>query len=520
MPAAFSLADHGGVSTGRYHFGGWWVSGGGSGVGRMATVHEAWHDRLQFTTMYGLTVQHLWAVGDATGDDGWTRRGDDVLAGARRAHEEFASVMTEMTSGAALVSLRGEYPMYARHADRARQRAGASDPYTLLHRVNAIYRTCMQAADLADLVDRFDALSAAAIVRTARPDYRLGVLTDALARDGWPGAEADSDDGEATIQRYANEPDQVWAAASAAAYDWCAQLLAAAGCPTLPYEGQLGHVAVLNAAAVEAAGRPVRLIAMPASAAEESDVDVVLRAFESETLAFAQPSLRVVPSGTPLTDLMSGVSGREHLFVCIRPAGRLPSGYPGAPTGRHVVMIRSASRDGDQVEVALRELARDELDALVGTGIPVVASVSMLSLADASVRRDWAPLLAGGVCTVLVDLPLTRHLRLWTADAGASVRYGLGEYAVADRRGVCLGLRVETEAGASRLHVAVVSPSFAAALEVWLADTQEVSRRVVRDDGLLDEHEVLLSPTMGHLLVEEPFFDFKAGETGDGGAHH
>ncbi len=162
--------------------------------------------------------------------------------------------------------------------------------------------------------------------------------------------------------------------------------------------------------------------------------------------------------------------------------------------------------------LALRELVPDELDALAGAGIPVAASVSMRSLAEASVRRDWAPLLAGGVCTVLVDMPLTRHLRLWTADAGALVRYGLGEYAVGDRRGVCLGLRVETDAGASRLHVAVVSPSFAAALEVWLAGTQEVSRRVVRDDELLDEHEVLLSPTMGHLLVEEPFFDFKAGD--------
>ena len=67
------------MSSGRYHWGGWTVDLSGDGAGRMASIHEAWHDRLQFTTIYGLLVQHLWSVGDAAGDPRWTRRGDDLL---------------------------------------------------------------------------------------------------------------------------------------------------------------------------------------------------------------------------------------------------------------------------------------------------------------------------------------------------------------------------------------------------------------------------------------------------------
>ena len=112
------------MSSGRYHWGGWTVDLSGDGAGRMASIHEAWHDRLQFTTIYGLLVQHLWSVGDAAGDPRWTRRGDDLLLGAQRANEEFASVMTEQTSAGLAGRLRADYPLYARHAPRARQRTG------------------------------------------------------------------------------------------------------------------------------------------------------------------------------------------------------------------------------------------------------------------------------------------------------------------------------------------------------------------------------------------------------------
>ncbi len=101
------------------------------GVGRRVRRGPQWQactrrgtTGCDFTTLYGLLVQHLWSVGAATGDAGWTSRGDDLLLGAQRAHEEFASFMTEVMSGHLPAEVRREYPLYARPADRARELVG------------------------------------------------------------------------------------------------------------------------------------------------------------------------------------------------------------------------------------------------------------------------------------------------------------------------------------------------------------------------------------------------------------
>jgi hypothetical protein len=197
------------MSSGRYHWGGWTVDLSGEGVGRMASVHEAWHDRLQFTTIYGLLVQHLWPVGDATGELRWTSRGDKLLLGAQRTHEEFASVMTEQTSADLARALRASYPVYARHADRARQRVGSADEYTFLHRVNALYRACMQPEDAVAYAQDLAAVTAATVPRRARPDHRLAVLTAAIKRDGWNDTTKNPSP-QRTIRDYADEDDAAW----------------------------------------------------------------------------------------------------------------------------------------------------------------------------------------------------------------------------------------------------------------------------------------------------------------------
>src|SRR4051794_22036054 len=113
-------------ASGRYHGAGWVadLSQGRLGpAARLGTIHQAMHDRLQFTTMYGLLVQVLWAVGDATGEPSWTERADEMLLGAARVHEEFASWMTEQLAGPGISQLRNAYPAYAGHADRATGRA-------------------------------------------------------------------------------------------------------------------------------------------------------------------------------------------------------------------------------------------------------------------------------------------------------------------------------------------------------------------------------------------------------------
>ncbi len=119
--------------------------GSRSVASRLSTVHESWHDRLQFTTVYGLLVQVLWELGETTGRDGFTVRGDGLLLGATRVHEEFAAWSTELLAGEGRDELRAAYPVYARHADRAVGRLGeVPGDYLRLHATNALYRSCMQ----------------------------------------------------------------------------------------------------------------------------------------------------------------------------------------------------------------------------------------------------------------------------------------------------------------------------------------------------------------------------------------
>jgi hypothetical protein len=213
--------------------------------------------------------------------------------------------------------------------------------------------------------------------------------------------------------------------------------------------------------------------------------------------------------------MQSGQGDGKHLFVVIRPASRVEQAHPKLlppHRGEHAVLLRSVRADADETRtVVLRDVTDDGPDALMATGLPVIVSVSMKSLADLKIRQRWAALLNPRTSTVLIDLSLTRHLRSWLTEPEARARYGLARYSVVERESVVLGVQVITPSGTSRLFVAVISPSFAAAFEVWLVGSTDVSDRVERDDTLLDEQHPLVSTTVGHLIVEEPFFNFQAG---------
>jgi hypothetical protein len=214
--------------------------------------------------------------------------------------------------------------------------------------------------------------------------------------------------------------------------------------------------------------------------------------------------------------MVSGRGGDAHLFVCLRPVSRVPPAVATLAAGQpqaDMVLIRSTIRDkvGNLACVAL-DVTQAGPAPLLAAGVPVITSMSMRSLASSGLRAEWAPLLRPETSTVLVDLSLATHLRLWLADGTAHASYGLGRYSARGREAVAIGLRIESPAGSSRLHLAVVSPSYAAAFEVWLAETLDVGARVTRNDSLLDDNEPLVTITIGHLLAEEPRFDFKAGE--------
>lgn len=494
---------------------------------RLTSIHEAWHDRLQFTTIYGLLIQVLWAMGDASGDDRWSLQADALLDGAIRTHEEFASWMTELLAGPARASLRTGYPLYAGHADRARQRIALSgSDYVLAHAINAVYRTAMQPAMVAAAVGgpsprRLEQMTAAAFPRTARPDHRLRVLSSQLRRHGWGDALASVSGGLHTIQDYADQADDVWEHVSRCFYERCVTLLRQAGCETLPYEGQLAYADALHERAVGTIGSSIRLV--PASASTEgsqSDADVVLRAVEAERLKLRTPlpATMLGPDTAPAV-LISGRGDAKHLFVAIRPTARVRTQYildrPLTSPGRFVALVRSSQRTDGPRTVAVLDVTDRPVAELTAAGVPVLTSISMSALADDSVRSRWAALLSVGASTVLVDVSPTRHLRLWLSTPNHLLRYAIVRYQAADRIVVAVVWQLSTPSGArSRLHIAITTPTYAAALEVWLDSHPDLRACAVRDDSLADQHETLLTTTIGHLLAEEPYFDFQAGADG------
>ena len=113
--------------------------------------------------------------------------------------------------------------------------------------------------------------------------------------------------------------------------------------------------------------------------------------------------------------MVSGRGGDAHLFVCIRPAGRMPP-EAADPSRSDMVLVHSTFRAEDGIlRSAVLDITGTGPDPVLAAGVPVITSVSMRSLASTDLRETWAPLLEPHASTVLVDLSLARHLRLWLA---------------------------------------------------------------------------------------------------------
>ena len=516
-------------ARGRYHARGWSIDlrgGSRSGSSRLATYHEAWHDRLQFTTIYGLTVQALWAVGAATGDEGFTARGDALMAGALRTHEEFAAWSTEMVAGADLNGLRTAYPIYRRHAQRARARIGdLPTPSTRLHAASALYRSIMQPAPLVALAPHLSNLHPNDIDRMARPDHRLSVITRALTADPWPDVASSA----LTVTDFVEESDEEWAAVAQAFYDHAATLLRGHGCPTLDHDGQLNHVQTLYDAAVQAAGGPIHLAPPAGSAYTVVDSDVVLRALESEEVTFSDEPAQVwLPPDADIADLICGTSTTlRHLFLVVRDQRpREHSIATGQGRGRRPHLYRAilrGPRRGTHERAVLQLDVTDRMSDVLNAPVPVISNISMRSLAEDHVADLVRPL-DHRWSTVLVDLSPTTHLRMWLSDTSLRGTWSAVQYAADQTQTTLLAWQLwagdsGVAAGAphppddrSRLYLALVGLSYPTALQVWLDDHPDLTTRFRRDDGLADRYDSLISITVGHLLAEETTFSFRAGD--------
>ena len=491
--------------SGLYHLRGWHVDVGDDAEADevlVASMHEAMHDRLQMTTLFGCLVALLQEQATRAGDDAGLLRAGRLQRGSSRVHEEFATWMSVVPMGWDSDRLEKAFAVYARHLLRAQRRvANLRGPYLRMHAMQAVARACMQPQFLAESLDAdASALGAEAVGHASRPDARLMRLDHALAARGWGPLErwvGDADD--LSPERFAEEADPGWAELNEAAYSWCRLLLADAGCPTLPYDGHLPTVSTLRDA-----------LGIEADPAATPSAIVALLSVESETLVLEEPIRAVVlPAGTALGDIAAGGEGSRHLFLAIRPRDHLLAQYAldgTLGTAQHLAVLRCQLDDG---AVELLDVTDMPPEAVAAAG-PVVVSIAMSSLADDQIRSHWQPLLSREQATVLCDLRPSVNIGGWLADPDLSLRYGI--VGIESRVGTSRILVFQIEKGtqASRVHLAPVSRLYSTGFELWLNETDTIADRVRRDDSL--GSLPLVHYAAAHILLEERLFNFTTGD--------
>lgn len=493
--------------SGLYHRRGWRVDVGedaDADAVLVASTHEAMHDRLQMTTIYGCTIALLQerAVRDDN-PDGL----NETLAMQRnctRVHEEFATWMSTVPAGWGSEQLHEAFPLYVRHLRRAQLRTVGLGDYLAMHACQGLARACMQPAGLAELLGQIDAatLTVGMLDHSMRPDVRLVRLERALRARGW-GALGDwtGDAVDLSPERFAEENDPDWAELNQVAYDWCRGLLETAGCPTLPYDGHLPAVRALRSA-----------LEIRAASDDPASSFVALMSVESETLVLEDPLPAVaLPPGTPPGALAAGDAARRHLFLAIRPRQALLEQYRlrGAPIGdaAHLAVLRCQGDDG---VVELLDVTDLDLGQLANAG-PVIVSIAMSSLADEAVQRHWQLLLSQNQATVFCDLRPSVNIRGWLGVSDLRVRYTI--VGVEGRVGTVrlLVFRIEDSTTTSRLYLTPVSRLYSSALLLWFAEAQDIAGRACRDDTLGDLP--LVRFTAAHIVLEERLFAFTSGDT-------
>ncbi|TDO51558.1 hypothetical protein EV643_103297 [Kribbella sp. VKM Ac-2527] len=492
------------LPSGLYHRRGWMVEVGQDAEADevlVASIHEAMHDRLQMTTVYGCLVD---ALHDTLEPDQFSliRAFQTPATGV---HEQFATWMSTVPTGWSATDLCRSFPLYLRHlsgaADRVRSLRGR---YHSMHAIQGASRSCMQSASLAELLRDTELrdLTPAMINRTMRPDFRLARLDTALKRYGWgPLHDWSRDADSMDVDRFADDNDPEWAALNQEAYEYCRKLLNEAGCSTLPYDGHLPTVHALHRSLGRSAAVEHRQTSSSAAA---------LLSVESETMVLSAPiPATVLDPTTPLSNLLCGGTDRVHLFLAIRPRTSILQQYQlsghDLPPSEHLALLRAQTDDGVEIlDVSSRDPS--ELQA-VGA---VITSIAMSSLAVSQVVDRWRPLLGRTQAGVLCDLRPSTNLRAWLSDPRRQVRYAV--FGVEGNAGWVrfLAFRVEQGGTSSRTYLAPISRLYSSGLQLWLAETPDLAERAVLDQTIADEPLVRFS--VAHILLEERVFTFTTGD--------
>ena len=504
---------------GVFHPRGWHIEVGsdaGSDLTAVASMHEAAHERLQHTTLWGWLIQLSFAYAEVTGEDTPRATAISMLAACRHVHEQFATFTSMITGSLRAENLADEYPAYADHARRAQSAvAGIGSLYHQLHAVRAIARACMQPMRLAELIDVTGVpnLTMAAMDRSMRPDYRLSVLTRSLREAGW-GEVPSRLAVDVPLQEFAEFGDDNFTAVDSWYYGRAALLLRKAGMPTLEHDAQVPIVSALHRSLEIQTGTSLGYF-RSGEPSEDDDLDVVIGAHESETIALRPPLSAVfVPEDTPHEALTSGEDAL-HLFVALRPSARVSAQYTldhEWPTEQAAVLRMVAAVNGQRT-VVLKDVTATDPASLTALGVPLIVSASWRSTADEAVMEKWRPVMTQANSTVLCDLSVSRHIISWIETGARYLQYTIAGFQTPWGLVRCLVFRMtDGGSGRSRLHLAIGSRPYLRAFDMWVEEHPRFRGRAERSDNILDEHGSLVEITLNHVLAEERLFGLDAGE--------
>lgn len=496
---------------------------------RMVTHHEMTHALLNRTTTWGGVLFAFGLIARAPKVDscGHARRQRDRMVDATRTtHEVCATACGAWSVGDSADELIAPYPEYVPLLAEARAlmprlREGG------LAKFAAVYlfaRASMQSLALSRLLETdWRRFSIDDLADEELPDVRFAMLRDALQGNGWERllrewrrefaaerARFDVPIVEAT-ENLSREA-QVWL------YERYARQLRRLGAPTMELNA---HNALMSqsVAMLERAGITDRIEVTPPELDSRAETRGALRASASERLVLRHG---LVPARVPgehtigvRLELPGGSA--QHLFLVVRPLERLLAQYSlsAGDAGRLVesargdisVALRSSHLEDGELVVELHPIPRPHHLALLlqeAGDIPMLASVSAAALRVDSWRDSWLDAIrAKTQMSVLIDLvPVglldERH------DNGTDFEVCAVSAGVA--RDVPAGLFIATDhLGA---HIAVCSLVVAETIAAHACAGGKTRRRSLPADSM----SIPLGVTVNHLLTEEPWFDFGAGQ--------
>jgi hypothetical protein len=525
---------------GWYDFEGWSVAFGQSTSKQqqmLVSVHESLHAILTNCTVWG-SLLHIAAHLHAEGLNGSesTSRLLALIEPTRKAQEAYATYGSLLVVGRGVPdgSLLSAYPAYLSYFETAKiALAGLDGGFASNCGLNALFRLCLQPdGPWAGAVAPLSMMELAAGDIAMHPDRRLEALTARLDERIWRrlvGAAcerslespqwldleahlAGARDYDSVSGHDFDDLENIWLHTF---YEGLDQVLVEAGACSLSYDGHqpITHDLVAGLENLHKPnGRRRPLIAAGGAHQERDHVHEF--GYERLWIRDAPLPARLV-SSAPLDQMTCARIEQPHLFLAVRYPRRLVEQFSFSAGDRDrilaigegplVVLRRPVDADGGRhVDVQLIERPEDLISDL-----PMVSNLSLACLAQADWQAKWWPTLRRQTrSTVLFDLHPFRTLEHWDKQHGRRLSFHWGDIDVGARRHLAFFCRLDD--GVLPLCIALVSGMVGNALQYFVTRQDCWSALPQSDATLVTGDAQTLKICLGHLAMEECFFDFAA----------